>query len=351
MINKISVREYICKNIIFLFMSFVWYKRVMLRCLDGMGYFQSKRIFVVVLLSMFVLGVITNKRKNRNWGSIFSNIALPFGVYTLLSYVEVKKKVFVIPLLCAAILSLLLIIVIHGRPVKNRRKRRMIVANRLRKTASGVQFFLALALFFSMTIIGFGDLFGTSIMQPNVVATTYEDSYKETIRSNFDKVCLLQEHLWEKLSVQEKLDVMQCCANIERYYLGIPHELKVGTDFTGEYVLGYYDEGKNEIIISADSLLNDTPSEVLNTLCHESYHSYQQCIVEVMENASEDMKSLRMFESAHSYATEFEDYKSWGDEYYDQECETDARNYAEEAVEDYYRSIEKILAEKEMQLQ
>ena len=61
-------------------------------------------------------------------------------------------------------------------------------------------------------------------------------------------------NLWEKLSAQERLDVLQTVVNTERRYLGIPHELNVGVANLGEHTLGHYIEGTHEIIISLMSL-------------------------------------------------------------------------------------------------
>ena len=47
-----------------------------------------------------------------------------------------------------------------------------------------------------------------------------------------------------------------------------------------------------------------------------------------------------------SYAEEFSNYKEGARDYYYQKCEIDAREYAEEAVADYYQRIEEYLTEK-----
>ena len=88
--------------------------------------------------------------------------------------------------------------------------------------------------------------------------------------------------------------------------------------------------------------------EVLNIVCHESYHAYQHCIVSALENADEESKNLRLFRDARNYAEEFCDYKSGDNGFYDyyyQECEMDAREYAEEALLNYYKRIEEYLIE------
>ena len=98
---------------------------------------------------------------------------------------------------------------------------------------------------------------------------------------------MLQEDEWEKLSAQERLDVLQAVANIEQRYLGLPNELNVGVANLDADILGYYTDKTHEIIVSADSLLYDSPWEVLDTICHEAYHSYQYRLVEALNGADE----------------------------------------------------------------
>ena len=77
---------------------------------------------------------------------------------------------------------------------------------------------------------------------------------------------MLQEDEWEKLSAQERLDVLQAVANIEQRYLGLPNELNVGVANLDTDILGYYTDTTHEIIVSAERLLNDSPWQVLDTL-------------------------------------------------------------------------------------
>lgn len=132
---------------------------------------------------------------------------------------------------------------------------------------------------------------------------------EQTIANNMDTILLLQEDEWEKLSAQERLDVLQAVANIEQRYLGLPNELNVGVANLDADILGYYTDKTHEIIVSADSLLYDSPWEVLDTICHEAYHSYQYRLVEALNGADENSKNLRIFRKAYTYADEFTSYK------------------------------------------
>ena len=76
-----------------------------------------------------------------------------------------------------------------------------------------------------------------------------------------DTILLLQEDEWEKLSAQERLDVLQAVANIEQRYLGLPNELNVGVANLDADILGYYTDKTHEIIVSADSLCMIPPGK------------------------------------------------------------------------------------------
>ena len=79
-----------------------------------------------------------------------------------------------------------------------------------------------------MFILGIGAFFGSSLLQPEVIATTYKEAGEQTINNYIESVLMLQKKLWVDLSVPERLNILQTVANIERRLFGIPHELNVG---------------------------------------------------------------------------------------------------------------------------
>lgn len=346
--NTTSFGEYIWDNLFYAVIGFIWYKNLLLRCLNDMSYGQSRIVLLSMIIVIGTFGIIVNIGRNRNGSSTFANIAFPFGTYTALAYVSVNRLLFLVVSICAGVISALFAGMIMCRRSKNKKKAGPIFLNCIRQVISQTQFIFAVGLTCAMVILGIGTLVGSSILQPTVIATTYKESDEQTIENNIDVVLQLQEDVWDDLSAQERLDILQTIANIERRYLGIPHELNVSVANIGEYLLGCYDDKKHTITISLDSLMNDPADKVLNTVCHEAYHGYQHCIVSVLESTSEEAKNLRLFRDARNYAEEFSDYKSGGQGFYDyyyQECEMDAREYAEDAVFDYYKRIEEYLFE------
>lgn len=64
--NTTSVRGYIWDNLFYIVMGFVWYKNILMKCLNGMSYDQSRTILIVMIGIMSAIGIIINIRKNRN---------------------------------------------------------------------------------------------------------------------------------------------------------------------------------------------------------------------------------------------------------------------------------------------
>ena len=189
-------------------------------------------------------------------------------------------------------------------------------------------------------------MLGDNIISSLIAATKNNQSAPQTISKNIDTVLLLQEEAWEDLTTQEKLDVLQTVANIESHYLGLPNELNVGAANLGEYTLACYNDRTHTISIDLYHLENDSVYDVLNSCCHEAYHSYQHRLIEAYNAAGEQMKRLQIYKSAVKYREEFCNYSDGNYDfcsYYYQDGEMDARDYAEDAVDDYYRRIEAYL--------
>ena len=138
-------------------------------------------------------------------------------------------------------------------------------------------------------------IFGDSILKSSVSATVNEQGVSQTISNNIDTVLLLREEEWSQLTTQEKLDTLQTVANIEAHYLGLPNELNVGIANLGEYTLACYNDNTHTISIDLNHLENDSVYDVLDSCCHEAYHSYQHRLVEAYNAADENSKGLRIY--------------------------------------------------------
>lgn len=346
--NNMNKWEFIIEHCAWGFISMIWYKNILFRCIGNHTFFESKLILWGFLAASSLIGICLEMNRKRNGFSVFMNLAAGYGFYTIFTYIEIRRILIVAVLSVVSVLSVVFAVLVMSRKIKNRQKLKGIMLNRILKVASATQTLFSLGFALIMIVSGVNIFFGSTIMNATVGTATSSTVNEQTISNNIETVILLQEDSWDKLTVKERLNVLQIVANIEQRYLGLPNELNVGAANLLEGVMGYYSDTTHEIVISMDSLLNDSSWELLDTVCHEAYHSYQRRMVEAYNKADENSKNLKMFRKADSYAGEFDNYFSGEEDfcsYYYQNCESDARDYAEDAVYDYYIRINEYLLE------
>lgn len=341
-----TLGEYWFDCLYYFFISLVWYNALLFRCLPKKTCFDSKVVlWAMVVVSVLVCSFVLYRRMRTNW-TLSIALVIPFGLYTVLAYRQTVGMWMRIVLSVATVLAITYSAFLLTRKIKKGRLLRKVIKWRIHQYCYAIQSSLAVAMILVIGINGIQGVAGDNIINSSIAATTNNQSTSQTISNNIDTVLLLQEEEWESLTTQEKLDVLQTVANIESHYLGLPNELNVGAANLGEYTLACYNDSTHTISIDLDHLENDSVYDVLDSCCHEAYHSYQHRLVEAYHAADEQMKGLRIYKSAIKYGEEFSDYSD-GDydfcSYYYQHCETDARAYAEDAVNDYYRRIEAYL--------
>lgn len=190
-----------------------------------------------------------------------------------------------------------------------------------------------------------------------VIDLAYKPSYeeKESIvnsftnvdaRTVFDSSVTRLENLnsskWAKLSVEEKLDLLQTVVNIELNHLGLNNELKVKCRGLGTGVNACYNEQEHIIYINEKRLEYSNAKEMLNSAAHETFHAYQKELVDTYRLADEKQKRLYHFRKLAQYQKEMNSYnngKSDYGKYFDQELERDARYYGMERAHYYQEKL------------
>lgn len=350
--NSMSIEGFIWEHIFWALIAWIWYKNIMFRCIGTHSLAESRWLLWETVIVSCIIGIVFEVKNNRNGFSVFCNLMLGFGIYTVLVYMPVRKMLIVVTLSIVAVQSTIFVGLIMCRKIKNKQKTGKIILRRITRSFMVSKQLLAVGLAFIVFVSGAGTFFGSGIANASKKPATKENINEQTIANNIETVLLLQDELWETLTAQQKLDVLQTIANIEQRYLGLPNELNVAAGNLRDGVLAYYTDNTHEVIISFDSLLNDSSWELLNSVCHEAYHSYQHRLVDAYSSADKTTKSLRIFRKASSYADEFSNYISGETDfcsYYSQDCESDARDYAEEAVLDYYTKVCKYLIDTDGQ--
>lgn len=336
-------KEYLSEYLFYLIFSMIWYRNLLFRCLPEMTYTESKiTLWIMTILSVLICTLLLNCYKWTSW-TIAKALLIPFGIYTILTYTKTVGWWMPAVLLCACVLAIALSILVMTRKIKNKKNISSIIKHRVRHCCIKTQGILAVAFMVIMFVIGFRGILGDNILNASTPAMSYNQSSAQTISNNIDTILLLQEDEWNTLSVQEKLNTLQTVANIEAYYLGLPNELHVGADCLGEGTLACYNDNTYTISIDLEHLENDSVYDVLESCCHEAYHSYQHRLVDAYNLSEDNLRALRIYNTASQYAKEFRNYDNGASDftsYFFQYCEMDAREYAESAVQDYYSRID-----------
>ena len=334
---------FVIDHIWWLFISWIWYKNILFRCLGHRSFRESRLILFGIVFACCGSGILLEMKKQRNGTSVLMNLLAGYGLYAVLTYYPFRKSLILILILTAAVLSVVNSIFILCRRINNKSRSRQILKRRMIQAGWDTRDLFCAALAAVMVVIGFNAVFGTALFTPSTPPARQSDIDEQTIANNLDTLVLLREEKWSSLSVEEKLNVLQTIANIEQRYLGLPDELNVGTANLREDLAGYYSDATHQIIVSMDSLMNDPAYELTDTIAHEAYHSFQHRMVEAYDEASDELKKLRFYHDAALYKKEFADYtESFKDfcGYYDQKCESEARRYAESAAREYFEKIE-----------
>lgn len=343
--NTMGKIEFILWHIIWAFISMIWYRSILFRCIENTS-LKDSRIFLCFLIVLFSsIGIFMERKRRRNGNNVLVNLIFAYGIYTILTYYKIRTKIIFGILGICCILIVLSTVLIMTHKVKNKWQYKKIIYRRLNRSFTNSQVIIAIGLFIINFVFGFKIYTTGAILQSSITPTTQVDNDDQTVENNIDTVLLLQEEIWKDLTIQERLDVLQTIANIEANYLGIPNELNVKTADLDD-ILGCYLDTTHEITIDTNTLLNESSWDVLYVLCHEAYHSYEHRLVDIYYQADDPAKQLRIFRTAILYANEFNNYENGKKDYYaysNQRCEEDANDYAEASVEDYRDRIDKYI--------
>lgn len=351
--NKSSIYKaiiYFADNLFWDLIIYIWYKQLLFQCVGSWTPFASKVLLWGILLASCLLGYIIKRMNDRDGNSIFLNLVIGYGTYTVLTYTQTNKIFIAVCISIALTISVIYALVLMCMKIEDGEEIRSVFYEKLCRIAFVVQKIFCVG--FALIVVGLGvnTVFGPSGLKPSADVKVQSNLEEQSLANNIEEISQLEEDIWQDLSDQERLDVLQTVANVEQRYLGLPNELHVVACKLREGVGGYYSDTTHKIVVDLDELRNSSSWDVLNTICHEAYHSYQYRLVDVFNDSNSENQNLKMFRKISSYADEFDNYVS-GDqsfnEYYCQNCERDARAYAEDAVDEYTARVYEYLIDKE----
>lgn len=355
--NTLSRANYVTKHLIVVCLATVWYMDIVFRSIPTLSTIQSLTVLGILLAVPIVLRVLLTLRRGRTDLNMAFTIVVPFQIYTALSYQAN------LPMLVRVITALILVVyeyetlMLLAQALRRWRRRAVTREKVLLSPKVRTGIILTCCAFCVAVFVGADVVFG-KLAFPPATAEGQGDESEATIANNLDTLApLLDPDTWAALSTEEKLRAMQTVADIEANYLGVSYDLNIVLLDLDENTLGNFNSHSHLISIDREHLEGGLPMEVLNTVCHEAYHAYQQCLCRAYISMDEAAKNLYAFRSIKNYEEEFLNYADGsGDEeafveYLHQRCETDARSYARRCESEYTASITAYLAARENQSQ
>ena len=337
--NTLTKSEFLLEHLFWVIVSWIWYKNILFRCVGNYSFTESKIIFLIVLGMACILGILCNIKKDRNDVSVFFNIVTGYGLYTVLTYFQIQRNLIITVLSITVSISIIIGGYIMQRQIKRKNFFRKTIQSAILTIVGATQRIMGLGFLVILIVAGGNFLFGSSIIQSSVKPSDTADTYDQLLSESAETIALLDEDSWSSITVQEKAGVLQKIANLERSNLGISNELNVCVaNLEEEGLWGYYDDSTHEIVIDMDLLLNGSVQDSLRCLVHEAFHSFEHRMVDLYKEIDSSNKNLWIFRKVNIYEEEFEHYNDGEDtysDYYEQQCETDARAYAEERVKFY----------------
>lgn len=346
--NSKSNLEFIIDHILWFFVAILGYARTLFRAVSPLSVHQSSILFCFLVGLCAVFGYFVTRTRHRNTANLLITLMIPCELYAIITYGKYCR-----PLLLAVCVMTLLVccafcIWIFSRPISSPARIGKIRLSRMKRCFIGCRALFALFLFFILPFGIITQLNDGMNQPPPIPSTAPVQSKQKMIQDHIDILCQLQVIQWPSLSESEKLEILQTVADIERADLGVGPQLIVETGTLQGDIVGNYNRKTHHITVDTDFFKTATPQKALEILTHECYHAYQSQLAELYTRLHEYYRNLKMIRQLNTYAEEFESYTSAHstrkefEQYYNQTVEVDARSYSEQAVEEYFSTLEKL---------
>lgn len=342
--NTMKPREYILENLFWAVTAMIWYRNIFFVALPGITITCSKLLLWLAVLVFVAIGCAITLKKRRNNVSMIVNILLPYELYAVLTYNAYIPKLVWGSIIVSALLSIGFILLAITPDKQQTKSKARGFERHLKHGLLGARTIASVCMLILLVPLGVKLIFGHGIMSTTVTSVDSASKASEwTVKNNINTVRLLREDEWSTLDTQEKLDVLGVVLNIEIRYLGLNHELYLKSAILDTNTAAHYNHNNYEIVIDINHLQSASAEEILDSLCHECYHSYQYQMIALYNESPEKYRNMLLFQYVDDYIKEFSDYSDGkgniGD-YYFQTVEIAARKYAAQSVGEYYELIE-----------
>jgi len=341
-LKKNAIRKildsYMFDHLLWFAATLLWYKAFLFRCVDELSLSASVCIFLGIATVCFGIGILMDRHKGRKVVHILLDIGITYGLYTVVSHYHTGMKLIPYTIRIVGFISAFYLILFAICNVRGFKWNVNYLKRYLLQLLTGIRYVLGIGMLGVLVALSFYQVFGLSMIvshKDRVSLYEIEDKYRD---SRTEYLSLLQKDRWKELSLDERLNVLQIVADIEKENLGVSHDIRVGANNIDQDIRGCYSDSSYEIVLNIDYLSESNSLEMVRTICHETRHAYQHQLIDLYEQLDDKYKSLMIFDDVSSYRYEFRNYsdlKEDYDDYFTMNCEIDSRSYAEEASKKY----------------
>ena len=343
--STMGLTEYVVSSFIFELVFWIYYRLILFRNIQGLTYTQSKYFLFLIIIFSFLVCTFIIFSKKKKFTTIMVHTMISYGIYTIYAYKRsIIKKVNVI-LLIAFIICAIYAILLFKKKILSKNKK-LIIKNRISIYLMNSITIVSILLSTILVPMLIESIFDFSIFKPTISAKQPKSLEEKYFLNNLEILSKIQESKWDILSSYEKLDVLQCLANIEALRLGLPNELNVVAINTDDNLKACYNDDTSLIKINIGYLEMASAKDVVTSCCHEAYHSYERKLVDAYNLVSDDLKKLDLYKDIALYKTEFNNYKKLSKDYntyYSLRVEKDARSYGNKEMIYYFSKVSKYL--------
>lgn len=303
---------------------------------------ESMLLLALLQLGGVTLGCLLTLHTRRNQLSLLSNVSLPLGVYALCVLLCQAPWLPILVMGVAVVLCAVYMWMVftHGVPAGNRT---VVMRRRREQGAYGSRVICSVCMLVLVGALICDTTFHVSLTGETQMMEAMGVSDKGyTLESQREQLQLLDDVKWSDAPVADKLKVLNVVARIEANYLGTPPVQVYGAYMEAD-TQGKYDPKNEKVYISLQVINSHYSSQALRTVLHEMYHHYQHTLCHMFEDLPPQYQDLQMFDMVQRYQEEFENYDDGShdyEEYYEQEVERSAREYAEQGAQEYLEFLE-----------
>ncbi|MDR2646689.1 MAG: hypothetical protein LBB67_00985 [Oscillospiraceae bacterium] len=258
---------------------------------------------------------------------------LPFEIYFTLQFARFHFLIALLSFVLSIALPCVLFTLFLRSDIGQKKQPRKIL----------VRIFLRFAIPAAAVILlaaSLGGLFtiGKPLLAPQTTAKTVGTAESQKLLHALDA------ERWVRLTDQQRIDFLQILLSEECAKLGVdtvPLEVEV----LSKVIKGKTKEHAKSVIISYDivhSTANNARDICLRAILHEARHVLQWSVVDNINWDEPENTSNAYYAQAHAWHENFENYNSniRTADYTNQPVEADAKNYAEQRINEYIKAIE-----------